>query len=64
MKKKKKKSREKVGKRSLGGFMFSVQFTSLSHSLHPGNSPPCLGMGGQEQGRERKREGQGTGAAS
>lgn len=56
----KKKSREKGRKRSLGGFMFSLQITSQSHSLHLGNSPACLGAVGQEEGRERKREGHGS----
>lgn len=42
--------------------MFSLRITSQSLSLHLGNSPPCLEMGG---GRERKKEGRGgAGAAS
>jgi len=44
--------------------MFSLQITSQSHSLHLGNSPPCLGTGGQKEGRETKREEKGMGAAS
>lgn len=42
--------------------MFSLQITSQSHSLHQGNSPACLGAVGQEEGRERKREGEGHGS--
>lgn len=59
----KKKSREKGRKRSLGGFMFSLQITSQSHSLHLGNSPACFGSGGTAGG-ERKKRGKGMGAAS
>lgn len=42
--------------------MFSLQITSQSHSLHLGNSPACLGTVRQEEGRERKREGEGHGS--
>lgn len=42
--------------------MFSLQITSQSHSLHLGNSPACLGAVGQEEERERKREGAGHGS--
>lgn len=47
--------------------MFSLRITSQSLSLHLGNSPPCLEMGGEGRvGRgERKKEGRGgAGAAS
>lgn len=33
--------------------MFSLRITSQSLSLHLGNSPPCLEMGGGREGRKR-----------